>query len=118
MRDFILLYVNGQKREIRGHAAFLSISDYVRHDLGLMGTKVVCEEGDCGSCTVLLGGARNGSVEYRSVCSCIQFVFQADGCHVVTVEGLGNSDNLWVTCVDAPGTIRLCAPGWRWMGGE
>src|SRR6266568_6422753 len=115
MRDFILLYVNGQKREIRGHAAFLSISDYVRHDLGLMGTKVVCEEGDCGSCTVLLGGARNGSVEYRSVCSCIQFVFQADGCHVVTVEGLGNSDNLnavQAALVEHQGTqCGFCTPG-------
>ncbi len=115
MRDYIFLYVNGQRREIRGSAAFLSISDYVRHDLGLMGTKVVCAEGDCGSCTVLLGRARNGLVEYRSVCSCIHFVFQADGCHVVTVEGLGNSKSLNAVqeaMVEHHGTqCGFCTPG-------
>jgi len=94
MRDHIVLYVNGKRRELRGPAVFQSLSTYLRGELGLTGTKVVCSEGDCGSCTVLLGSPRNASIEYRSICSCIQFVFQADGHHVVTVEGLGSADNL------------------------
>jgi len=94
MRDHILLFVNGRRHEVRGAAVFQPLSGYLRSSLGLTGTKVVCSEGDCGSCTVLLGRARNGTLEYRSICSCVQFVFQADGCHVVTVEGLGSNGNL------------------------
>jgi xanthine dehydrogenase small subunit len=115
MRDHIILYVNGQRRELRGAAAFQSLSEYLRNDLRLTGTKVVCSEGDCGSCTVLLGRTRNGSVEYRSVCSCIQFVFQADGCHVVTVEGLGSNgdlDPVQEALVQHQGTqCGFCTPG-------
>jgi xanthine dehydrogenase small subunit len=115
MRDHIILYVNGQRRELRGAAVFQSLSDYLRNDLGLTGTKVVCSEGDCGSCTVLVGRARNGSVEYHSLCSCIQFVFQADGCHVVTVEGLGSNgdlDPVQQAIVQHQATqCGLCTPG-------
>jgi xanthine dehydrogenase small subunit len=116
MRDHIVLYVNGRRHELRGEAAFRPLSDYLRIDLGLTGTKVVCSEGDCGSCTVLIGSVRNGSIEYRSVCSCIQFAFQSDGCHVVTVEGLGGSegnlDPVQEALVQHHGTqCGLCTPG-------
>src|ERR1700674_3533506 len=115
MRDRIILYVNGQRRELRGAAVFQSLSDYLRYDLGLTGTKVVCSEGDCGSCTVLIGRPRNDSVEYHSACSCIQFVFQSDGCHVVTVEGLGSNGNLdpvQEALVQHHGTqCGFCTPG-------
>lgn len=115
MRDHIVLYVNGRRHELRGEAAFRSLSDYLRTDLGLTGTKVVCSEGDCGSCTVLIGCTRNGSIEYRSICSCIQFAFQADGCHVVTVEGLGDDNNLnpvQTALAQHHGTqCGLCTPG-------
>ena len=94
MRDSILFYVNGRRHQVRGVAAFQPLSTFLRNELGLTGTKVVCAEGDCGSCTVLLGRPRNGALEYRAVCSCIQFLFQADGCHVVTVEGLGSPEQL------------------------
>ena len=59
--------------------------------LGLTGTKIVCSEGDCGACSVLIGrAAADGSrLVYRPVDSCIQFLFQLDGTHIVTVEGLG-----------------------------
>ena len=94
VRDCIIFYVNGNRRELRGAAVFQPLSTYLRQDLGLTGTKVVCSEGDCGSCTVLRGRPQNGVIEYRSLCSCIQFVFQADGCHIVTVEGLNSGDRL------------------------
>jgi xanthine dehydrogenase small subunit len=54
----------------------------------LTGTKVVCAEGDCGSCSVLIGRSDGQRINYRAVDSCIQFVFQLDGTHIVTVEGL------------------------------
>jgi aerobic-type carbon monoxide dehydrogenase small subunit (CoxS/CutS family) len=56
------------------------LSDFLRHELGLTGTHVGCEHGVCGACTVLLDG--------RSARSCLTLAVQADGCEVVTVEGL------------------------------
>jgi len=115
MRDHIVLYVNGWRREIRGSSVFQPLSTYLRDELGLTGTKVVCSEGDCGSCTVLLGRARNGCLEYRAICSCVQFVFQADGHHVVTVEGLtgnGALDPVQEALVQHHGTqCGFCTPG-------
>ncbi|MGD9722015.1 MAG: xanthine dehydrogenase small subunit [Pirellulales bacterium] len=90
MRDYVLLYINGQRHAARGSAGFGSLSDFVRSTTRLTGTKVVCAEGDCGSCTVLIGRPQDGQVVYRPVTSCIQYVAQLDGAHVITVEGLGN----------------------------
>ena len=55
------------------------LADALRDDLGLTGTKVGCNAGDCGACTVLLDGAQ--------VCSCMVSLAQAAGRHVETVEG-------------------------------
>ncbi len=57
------------------------LADLLREDLGLTGTKVGCNAGDCGACTVRLDG--------RQVCACLVPAAQADGRSVVTVEGLG-----------------------------
>ncbi len=72
--------------------AFQSLSNFLRYDLTLIGTKVVCAEGDCGSCTVLIGRAESDKIDYRPVTSCIQFLYQLDGAHVVTIEGLTYGD--------------------------
>ena len=57
-----------------------SLADFLRRDLGLVGTHLGCEQGACGACTVLLDG--------RSVRSCIMFAVQADGAEIQTVESL------------------------------
>jgi xanthine dehydrogenase small subunit len=87
-RDHLVLYLNGQRREVRGGDCFLSLSDYLRYRARLVGTKIVCSEGDCGSCTVLVGRPAENRFEYLPIDSCIRFMFQLDGVHVVTVEGL------------------------------
>jgi xanthine dehydrogenase small subunit len=90
MRDHVLLHVNGAPVSVRGEAVFNTVSRFLRDDgRGLVGTKIVCEEGDCGACTVLVGRPENGRLRYRPINSCIQFVFQLDGAHIVTVEGVG-----------------------------
>jgi len=61
-----------------------TLSDYLRHDLGLTGTHVGCEHGVCGACTVLLDG--------EPVRGCLVFAVSADGHRVTTVEGLGQLD--------------------------
>src|SRR5437588_9354261 len=56
------------------------LSRVLREDLGLTGTKVGCDAGDCGACTVLLNG--------DAVCSCLIAAGQVEGCEITTVEGL------------------------------
>ena len=58
------------------------LSAVLRDDLGLTGTKVGCDAGDCGACTVRLDG--------RQVCACLVPAAQADGADVRTVEGLAS----------------------------
>ncbi len=86
MRQEIVLYVNGQKERVRGNKIFMPLSQFLREELGLTGTKVVCAEGDCGACTVLVSD-RNAE-EFYSINSCISPVFANDGKHIVTIEGL------------------------------
>src|SRR5262249_36435695 len=58
------------------------LSRVLREDLGLTGTKVGCDAGDCGACTVLLQG--------DPVCSCLVAAGQADGCEITTIEGFAD----------------------------
>jgi xanthine dehydrogenase small subunit len=98
MRDTVLLHINGVPHRIGGARAFQTLSRFLREDQRATGTKIVCEEGDCGACTVLIGrpekNGDNGTLQYKAVNSCIQFVFQLDCAHVVTVEGLTLDDQL------------------------
>lgn len=75
----ILLQVNGENREISVPGG-RRLSDILRDELGLTGTKIGCDAGDCGACTVLLNG--------EAVCSCLITAGQADGAQITTVEGL------------------------------
>ena len=63
-----------------------SLVDFLRHDLGLVGTHVGCEHGVCGACTVMLDG--------RTVRACLLFAAQADGSEVTTIEGIGTDEAL------------------------
>ena len=63
-----------------------SLVDFLRHDLGLVGTHFGCEHGVCGACTVMLDG--------RTVRSCLLFAAQADGSEVTTIEGIGTDEAL------------------------
>jgi len=90
MRDHILLHINGREHRIEGDAAFETLANYLRLDVGATGTKIVCEEGDCGACTVLT--RRAADADYRPVNSCILNLAQLDGSSIVTVEGLSRGD--------------------------
>ena len=115
MRDFVLVHINGEPHRITADRAFLTLSRFLRYDQRATGTKIVCEEGDCGACTVLVGRRENGALRYRPVNSCIQFLFQLDCTHVVTVEGLARGGELtpvqdaMVRCHGAQ--CGYCTPG-------
>ena len=95
MRSHLVLWVNGIRREVHGGDAFLTLSDFLRNRLGLVGTKVMCAEGDCGACTVLVAQPRTASpARFLPIDSCIRFLFQVDGCQIVTVEGLATDGGL------------------------
>ena len=94
-RDFALVYINGKAHHIKGEALFYNLSDYLRYQNHLTGTKVVCAEGDCGACTVLVGHpVDQKEFSYHSMNSCIQTMALLDQNHIITVEGLGQSDSL------------------------
>lgn len=79
----ITLTINGNQHQSEVEPRLL-LTDYIRHELGLTGTHVGCEQGVCGACTVLMDG--------RAVRSCIMFAIQADGHELLTVEGMAESE--------------------------
>ena len=81
----VALTVNGERHE-KDVWAGESLLTMLRNRLGLPGSKNACEQGECGSCSVLLDGSL--------VCSCLVLAAQADGHEVVTVEGLGEDGRL------------------------
>jgi CO/xanthine dehydrogenase Mo-binding subunit/aerobic-type carbon monoxide dehydrogenase small subunit (CoxS/CutS family) len=81
----IALTVNGNPRWV-ALPAVTRLADALRDGLGLTGTKIGCNAGDCGACTVLLDG--------RQVCACLVSLAQAEGRRVETVEGLSANGQL------------------------
>jgi len=84
-RGEITVTVNGRPYT-RSVEPRLHLADFLRHELGLTGTHVGCEQGVCGNCTVLLGD--------DAVKSCLVFAVQADGLEVSTVESLAPDGSL------------------------
>ena len=81
----IALTVNGERRETEAWGGE-SLLYVLRERLDLPGSKNACEQGECGSCSVLLDGTL--------VCACLVLGAQADGHEVTTVEGLAEGDRL------------------------
>lgn len=115
MRHEIEFVLNGRPHKIGGEQAFASLTDFLRDTLGLTGTKVVCAEGDCGACTVLVGRPRNGRLRYESADACLLFLYQLHATHIVTVEALATADaldSIQQALVDYHGSqCGFCTPG-------
>ena len=80
------LRVNGTGHAVESSWLGESLLYVLRERLGLAGSKNACEEGECGSCSVL--------VEGRLVCSCLELAAAAEGTEIVTVEGLSPDGTL------------------------
>lgn len=97
MRNKIIFYLNGQKKEAGAEHASMMLAEYLRYDQSLTGTKIVCAEGDCGACSVLryfphVKGVDSGN--YIAINSCITLVAQLDGSSLVTVDALKKDNEL------------------------
>jgi aerobic carbon-monoxide dehydrogenase small subunit len=102
----IALTVNGDRHETEAWGGE-SLLYVLRERLGLPGSKNACEQGECGSCSVLLDGTL--------VCACLVLGAQADGHVVTTVEGLAEGDQLHPVqeAYVAAGAVQcgFCTPG-------
>ncbi|PAV75669.1 hypothetical protein WR25_15165 [Diploscapter pachys] len=85
--DTILFNVNGRDIEVKNPDP---------ETMGLTGTKIGCEEGACGSCTVVIGkwNEDKKKAHYSAVNACLYPLFLADNCLVLTVEGIGNPQKM------------------------
>ena len=101
------LTVNGESREVRDSWVGESLLYVLRERLGLPGAKGACEQGECGSCTVV--------IDNRAVCSCLVLAASAVGREIATVEGLnpdGSLTDVQQAFVDE-GAVQcgFCTPG-------
>lgn len=81
----VALTVNGEARSGSVEPRKI-LADFIREDLGLTGTHLGCEQGVCGACTVLVNG--------EPARACLMLAVQARGAEVVTIEGLGQENEL------------------------
>ena len=107
MNEIFTLHVNGEAREVRDSWLGENLLDVLRDRLGLMGAKGACEQGECGSCSVL--------IDDELVCSCLVMAASATGQAITTVEGVapaGAPSDVQQAFVDA-GAVQcgFCTPG-------
>jgi carbon-monoxide dehydrogenase small subunit len=102
----IQVTVNGrlQRLAVAPHHTLLKV---LQNELDLIGSKECCGEGECGACTVLVDG--------RAVNACLMLAVEADGCQVITIEGLASGERLdpLQEAFIAAGAVQcgFCTPG-------
>jgi carbon-monoxide dehydrogenase small subunit len=107
MHEMIVAFVlNGERTTARVMAP-TSLLEVLRDDLGMGGSKNACEQGECGSCSIVLDGGL--------VCSCLVMAVDAEGSDVRTVEGVSSGDFLHPIqeAMHRAGAVQcgFCTPG-------
>ena len=77
----IILNVNGEEREVKV-GPIETLANVLREKLGLTGTKIMCNEGECGSCTIL--------IDSKPVLSCLTLAIECEGKSILTIEGIAD----------------------------
>ena len=105
---WIVLNVNGNRYEVRARP-MATLADVLREEIGLTGTKIMCNEGECGACTVLINGS--------PILSCMTLAADAQNKDILTIEGLadpatGDLHPVQKAFVDLSGMqCGVCTPG-------
>ena len=111
-KTIIKLEVNGKQHELmigKDISASDTLSETLRNKLGLLGTKISCDRGACGACTVIMNG--------KAVLSCTMLTVECDGARITTIEGLedpktGQLDPLQQSFIDHTAfQCGFCTPG-------
>ena len=115
-KNAIRFILDGKLVEIDNIDPTRTVLQYLREDLGRVGSKEGCAEGDCGACTVVIGEAVDARIRFRAVNACIQFLPTLDGKMLFTVESLKSADGqlhpVQQSMVDYHGSqCGFCTPG-------
>ena len=115
-QNSIRFILDGDLVEISDVDPTRTVLQYLREDLGKVGSKEGCAEGDCGACTVVVGETVNNRLQFRAVNACIQFLPTLDGKILYTVESLkpagGVLHPVQQSMVDYHGSqCGFCTPG-------
>lgn len=106
MKTVVTLDVNGERREALADTRD-TLLGLLRDGLGLTGTKEGCSNGNCGSCTVLIGG--------EPACACLVLAAEVEGLAVTTIEGIADGNVLHpvqAALIEHGGTqCGFCTPG-------
>ncbi|PQE20593.1 xanthine dehydrogenase protein [Rutstroemia sp. NJR-2017a BBW] len=97
-RNPLVFYLNGTKIELQEPNPQWTLLDFIRSQHDLKGTKLGCGEGGCGACTVVVqtfnrGASSRGRIRHLAVNACLFPLIGVVGKHVITIEGLGHSEN-------------------------
>jgi len=111
----LLQFILNDKTIATDNPSGMTMLDFIRYYQHLMGTKIGCREGDCGACTVLVGEIVDDKLVYESMTSCLLPIANANGKHIVTIEGINFPDTLnpiQLAMADEGATqCGFCTPG-------
>lgn len=109
----IILTINGERKEVRVWPTE-TLVDTLREKLGLTGTRIMCNAGECGACTLLIDG--------KPMLSCLMLAIECEGKDILTIEGLADSASgelhpIQTTFVEKSGMqCGVCTPGMMLTG--
>jgi carbon-monoxide dehydrogenase small subunit len=111
-KQLITLTINGERAEVAVELRW-TLLEMLRETLRFTGSKEGCGTGDCGACSMILRGPQDE--RGRLITSCLMLAAQADGCEVVTIEGLARNGTLHPVqqaFIDTGGVqCGFCTPG-------
>ena len=109
--DFLL---NEEKISIKDLDTNTTVLNYLRNNHELTGTKEGCASGDCGACTAVVGELKENKISYKSINTCITFLYSLHGKQLITVEHIKKNKlhPVQQSMIDSDGSqCGFCTPG-------